>query len=45
MEVFPVAFGVIAGLATIGMFALARVALPDWWGRAAARERTRDARA
>ena len=32
--VFPVAFGVIAALATIGMFALARVALPglrDWW--------------
>ena len=32
--VFPVAFGVIAALATIGMFALAGVALPglrDWW--------------
>ena len=32
--VFPVAFGVIVALATIGMFALARVALPglrDWW--------------
>jgi HIRAN domain len=35
--VFPVAFGVIAALATIGMFALARVALPGlregWAGR------------